>query len=76
MITTGQPLASIVTEHKLVLKADVSPDHLEKLPSIEKANFTVGYSKKIFKTEEMNGGRISYGRSTGRIHFMYLSIFR
>ena len=74
MITTGQPLASIVTEHKLVLKADVSPDHLEKLPSIEKANFTVGYSKKIFKTDEMNGSRISYGRSTGENSF-YVPVY-
>jgi len=74
MITTGQPLASIVTEHKLVLKADVSPDHLEKLPSIEKANFTVGYSKKVFKTDEMNGSRISYGRSTGENSF-YVPVY-
>lgn len=74
MITTGQPLASIVTEHKLILKADVSPDHLEKLHSIEKANFTVGYNKKVFKTDELNGSRISFGRSTGENSF-YVPVF-
>ncbi len=74
LVTTGQPLASIVIEHKLVLKADVSPDHLEKLSSIEKANFTVGYSKKVFKTDEMNGSRISFGRSTGENSF-YVPVY-
>lgn len=65
MVTSGQPLASIVIEHKHVLRADVSPDFLAFLPSVEKANFTVGYSKKLFRTEEMNGKIISFGRSTG-----------
>lgn len=74
MVSTGQPLASIVIEHKLVLKADVSPDHLEKLPTVEKANFTVGYSKKVFKTDEMNGSRISFGRSTGENSF-YVPVY-
>lgn len=65
MVNAGQPLASIVIEHNLVLKADISPEHLAFIPSIEKANFTVGYSNRLFRTDEMNGKVISYGRSTG-----------
>ena len=73
-ISTGQPLASIVIEHNLVLKADLSPDHLDILPSIEKAKFTVGYSKRIFSTAELNGTKISFGKSTGENSF-YIPVF-
>jgi len=73
-VTTGQPLASIVINHNLVLKADLSPDFLSSLPDIEKANFTVGYSKRIFKTEELKGKKISFGKSTGENSF-YIPVF-
>jgi cobalt-zinc-cadmium efflux system membrane fusion protein len=73
-VTTGQPLASIVINHNLVLKADLSPDFLAYLPDIEKANFTVGYSKRIFKTEELKGRKISFGKSTGENSF-YIPVF-
>ncbi len=76
MITTGQPLASIVIEHNLVLKADLSPEHMDLIPSVEKANFKVGYSEKVFKTSEMNGRRISYGKSTGDNSFFIPVYFR
>jgi hypothetical protein len=54
-VTPGQPLASVVIEHNLVLKADISPEFLNALPFIEKANFRVSYSNHLYKTEEMNG---------------------
>jgi RND family efflux transporter MFP subunit len=63
MVNAGQPLASIVIEHSMILKADVPPAYMGMVPSIEKANFTVGYSSRLFKTEEMGGKRISYGKS-------------
>jgi multidrug efflux pump subunit AcrA (membrane-fusion protein) len=75
-ITTGQALASLVMDHNLVLKADLSPDHLDALPDIEKANFTVGYSKRIFKTEELSGKKISFGKSTGENSFYIPVYFR
>lgn len=64
-------------QRKLVLKADVSPDNLEILPQIGSANFRVGYSKKLYKTSEMNGRKIAYGKSTGGNSFyvpVYFSI--
>jgi cobalt-zinc-cadmium efflux system membrane fusion protein len=73
-VTTGDPIASIVMDHNLVLKADLSPDYLNVLPSIEKANFTVGYSDRLFKTEELNGRKISSGKSTGENSY-YMPVF-
>ncbi|MFZ0280384.1 MAG: efflux RND transporter periplasmic adaptor subunit, partial [Bacteroidales bacterium] len=75
-ISTGEPLASIVMDHNLVLKADLSPDHLDVLSSIEKANFTVGYSKRLFKTDELDGKKISFGKSTGENSFYIPVYFR
>jgi len=75
-VSAGQSLASIVMDHNLVLKADLSPDLLNVLPWIEKANFTVGYSKRLFKTEELNGKKISFGKSTGENSFYIPVYFR
>jgi len=76
MITTGDPLASIIKEKNLVLKADLSPDYLDILPSIKKANFRVAYNSKIFKTSEMNGKQISFGKSVGENSFYIPLYFR
>ncbi len=75
-VIPGQPLASIVIEHNLVLKADISPDYLDILPGIEKANFKVGYSDHLYKTEEMNGKKISFGKSTGENSYYIPVYFR
>ncbi len=50
-VTSGQPLASIVIEHCHILKADVSPENLDVLTSVESANFTVGYSDKVLQNQ-------------------------
>ncbi|MBN2664874.1 MAG: efflux RND transporter periplasmic adaptor subunit [Bacteroidales bacterium] len=76
-VSSGEALASIIIERNLILKADVSPDNLDILPRIESANFRVGYSKKLYKTSEMNGRKIAFGKSTGGNSFyvpVYFSI--
>lgn len=75
-VTSGQSLASIVIEHNIVLKADISPDYLDMLPYIENANFKVGYSNHIYKTKDMGGKKISYGKSTGGNSFYIPVYFR
>ncbi len=75
-VTPGQPLASIIIGRNLILRADVSPDNLAILPEIESANFKVGYSDRIYKTSELNGRKISYGKSTGENSFYIPVYFR
>jgi RND family efflux transporter MFP subunit len=75
-VTAGQKLASLVIEHNLVLKADVSPDHLGVLPSITTANFTVGYSDRLYRLSDMNGRKISAGKSTGENSYYIPLYFR
>jgi RND family efflux transporter MFP subunit len=73
-VTSGEALASIIIERNLILRADVSPDNLAIMPEIESANFKVGYSDKIYKTSDLNGRKISYGKSTGENSF-YIPVF-
>lgn len=76
-IESGDRLAVIQTEDHLVLRADIPPSEFEIIERIESAKFTTGYSEEIFNTGEMNGEKISYGRSTGNSSFyipMYFKI--
>ena len=75
-VSSGQPLASIVIEHNLVLRADISPENIDILSSVVSANFTVGYSKRVFKTSEMNGRKISFGKSSGENSYYVPVYFR
>jgi len=73
-VSSGEVLASIIVERKLILKVNVSPDNLDILPQIENANFRVGYSKKVYKTSEMNGRKIAFGKSTAGNSF-YIPVY-
>ncbi|HBE43153.1 MAG TPA: hypothetical protein DDW27_18515, partial [Bacteroidales bacterium] len=73
-VTPGLPLASVIMGRNLILKADVAPDNFKILSSVESANFRVGYSDKLFKITELNGRKISLGKSTGENSF-YIPIY-
>jgi cobalt-zinc-cadmium efflux system membrane fusion protein len=75
-VTAGEQLATIVIQHNLVLKAYISPDNVDLLSSVEKANFSVGYDSRIFKTDELNGRKISFGKSTGENSYNVPVYFR
>ena len=73
-VSAGQALASVISGNRLVLQADLPPFNLSDLKFIEKARFVTGYSQRVFKTEEMNGRKISEGKSTGDNSF-YIPVF-
>jgi RND family efflux transporter MFP subunit len=73
-VSPGEQLASLVIDHNLVLRADVSPDKSEMLNKITDANFKVGYSDKVYRLSEMNGSKISQGKSTGANSY-YIPVF-
>ena len=76
-IESGDRLAVIQTNDHLVLRADIPPSEFEIIDRIESAKFTTGYSGNIYNTGDMNGEKISYGRSTGNNSFyipMYFKI--
>ncbi len=63
-VETGQPLAIVSQNRKLILTAEVSQKHFAKLDSISSANFITAYNSKIYSTDSLNGKLISYGRNT------------
>jgi RND family efflux transporter MFP subunit len=76
-VTSGETLLSVIIEHNLVLRADVSPQHIAMLGEVMHANFRMVYDPKVYRTDELNGKKISYARSTGTGNFyipLYFSI--
>jgi RND family efflux transporter MFP subunit len=59
-ITEGQPIATIIQNKKVVLKADVPQQYTHLAPGFYAANFSPVYTDKLFSTGELNGVRLSY----------------
>jgi len=76
LITAGQPLASVFEGNSLILEADLPPEYLGLLNAIGRAEFKTGYSKEVYRTDEMNGRRISGAFSTGERSFYVPVYFR
>ncbi len=72
-IQTGDPIASVSQNQKLILKAEVPQRHYSKLNSIESANFKTVYNDKMYNTDSLNGQFISYGKSTNE-HAYYVPV--
>lgn len=63
-VSTGQPLAIITKNQRLILKADVSLKYADKISSIQEANFTVIQNKQSYNTKELNGKLLAVGKTT------------
>ena len=64
-VNTGQPLLKITKNKRLVVQADVPQRYFPMLKSIRSANFITVYDKQLYKSDELNGRLISYGKTTG-----------
>jgi len=73
-VSAGDRLATIIGEHKIILKALLSPAYSKILPSIESANFRVAGNNRVFRTKDLNGRKISYGKSTSENSF-YIPVY-
>ena len=68
-VTTGQPLAAISQNTRLVLRAEVSEKYYNALSHIRTANFKTPYDNKVYSLSELNGKLISHGRTSGEDTF-------
>ncbi len=68
-VEMGQPIASIVKNKRLIIKAEVSQKYFSKLPEIYSANFITPYDNKTYDIEDLNGKLISYGKNTDKTSF-------
>ena len=63
-VEMGTPLAVISKNKKLILKANITQKHFNKLAFIKEANFKTVYDNTIYETDTLNGSIISFGKST------------
>ncbi|MDQ3019013.1 MAG: efflux RND transporter periplasmic adaptor subunit [Bacteroidota bacterium] len=68
-VTTGQPLASISKNKRLILIAEVSQKYFSQLSGFISANFKTEYDNKVYNTADLNGRLVSFGRTTGDKNF-------
>jgi cobalt-zinc-cadmium efflux system membrane fusion protein len=73
-VKSGESLAVITKNQKLIIKADVSQKYFAQLPSISSANFKLAYDPTIFSLEDFNGRLLSYGKNAG-INAGYLPVY-
>lgn len=64
-VEIGAPLAAIVEDKRLVVKAEVPQDLLPELSYITSASFSPAYSDHVYFTDSLDGQLLSVGRSTG-----------
>ncbi|MDR1879810.1 MAG: efflux RND transporter periplasmic adaptor subunit [Tannerellaceae bacterium] len=62
-VETGQPLATISQNSRLVLRAEVSEKYYGSLPLIQSANFRTPYDNRVYRLSDLNGRMLSYAKS-------------
>ena len=68
-INAGEKLATVITQDKLILQADVPQNYFNKLSTFTSASFTTSYSNNVYRSEALNGKLLAYGRSTDESSF-------
>lgn len=59
-ITEGQPIATIIKNKHILLKADLPQQYTYLASGINSANFTPVYTTAVYNTDQLHGKRISY----------------
>ena len=61
-VEVGQPVAVVTQTRRLQLVAEVSERDFGQLAKVTKAHFRPTYSDKLYKTDELGGRLLAYGR--------------
>jgi membrane fusion protein, heavy metal efflux system len=64
-VASGQPLATITKNQRLLLRADVSLKDADRISSIQEANFTVIQNKMMYNTKNLKARLVSVAKTTG-----------
>ena len=74
-VTTGQAIASVSKNNKLLLRAEVPEKYYAGLKNINTANFKMNYSNEVYQLKNMHGRLLSFGRSATDNSFYIPVIF-
>ena len=68
-VETGTPIATVSSNRRLRLRADVSEKYYGKISRIRDADFKTSYSERTYNLNELGGRLVSYGKaSDGDFH--------
>jgi len=68
-VEAGDKVATIISQNKLILQADVPQNHFNKLGTFTGATFTTPYSYRVYRSEALNGKLLAFGKSTDETSF-------
>jgi RND family efflux transporter MFP subunit len=63
-VETGQPMATITHNRRLVLRADVSQRYLPIIKNVQTAAFATPYDGTVYDLADLNGKLLSFGKSS------------
>ena len=63
-VEAGQALMVITQNRKLTLRADVPQKDYARLPSVFSANFITPYNQQVHSVDNLEGRKITFGKST------------
>lgn len=71
-VEVGQPVAVVTQVRRLQLRAEVSEQYYSQLSKVSAAYFRPPYTDHLYKTAEMNGRLVAYGRAAveGASHYL------
>ncbi|MBR5702678.1 MAG: efflux RND transporter periplasmic adaptor subunit [Bacteroidales bacterium] len=63
-VETGTPIATVSSNRKLWLRADVSEKYYGRIASVRDADFVTSYGDQVYSLGELGGRLLSYGRAS------------
>ena len=75
-VEVGQPIAVVTQTRRLQLRADVAPQYYAQLSKVSGAHFRPSYTDRLYKTTDMNGRLVAYGKAAveGTSHYLPVTI--
>lgn len=68
-INAGKELATTIAQNKLILRVDVPQQNLNQLTSFNSATFTTPYGNSVYRTDDLGGQLLAFGKSTDETSF-------
>ena len=63
-VETGTPIATVSSNRKLWLRADVSEKYYGRIASVRDADFVTSYGDQAYSLKDLGGKLVSYGRAS------------
>ena len=73
-VEVGQPVAVVTQTRRLQLRAEVAERDYAQLSKVTAANFKPSYTDKLYKTTDLNGRLVAYGKAAAEVASHYIPV--